>query len=162
AWDEKRIVHAICSIIYFESGLGAHRLFWFLLLENANNNCKVRGWRRPAPRLRLTAIRSGVLFLGFLCLLDEAVFSGDGHWVTTWACGPQLTEPGNLPPAPLANSTLRQFVHVTIGGKDVRVRFSNAYGTNALTINSAHVALASGTGSAGTGTINTNTDRGFR
>jgi lysophospholipase L1-like esterase len=32
--------------------------------------------------------------------------------VGTWGCGPQLTEPSNLPPAPLANSTLRQFVHV--------------------------------------------------
>jgi len=82
-----------------------------------------------------------------------------GHWVGTWGCGPQLTEPGNLPPTPLANSTLRQFVHVTIGGSHLRVRLSNAYGTNSLTINSAHVALAAGAGSGGTGTINPATDR---
>jgi lysophospholipase L1-like esterase len=79
--------------------------------------------------------------------------------VTTWGCGPQLTEPSNLPPAPLANSTLRQFVHITIGGKHARVRFSNAYGTNAVTINAAHVALASGAGSGGGGTIDTSTDK---
>lgn len=85
--------------------------------------------------------------------------AADGHWVTTWGCGPQLTEPSNLPPAPLANSTLRQFVHVTLGGKHLRVRFSNAYGTNAVAINSSHIALSAGAGSAGTGEISTSTDK---
>jgi hypothetical protein len=55
--------------------------------------------------------------------------AADGHWVTTWGTAPQLTEPGNLPPVPLAHSTLRQFVRPSIGGKQIRVRFSNAYGT---------------------------------
>ncbi|TAK94709.1 MAG: SGNH/GDSL hydrolase family protein [Verrucomicrobia bacterium] len=86
-------------------------------------------------------------------------FAADGHWVTTWGCAPQLTEPGNLPTPPLANSTLRQFVRTTIGGKQVRVRLSNAYGTNSVTINAAHLALSAGTGSAGSGEINSTTDR---
>ena len=60
---------------------------------------------------------------------------------------------------PLANSTLRQFVHVTLGGNHLRVRFSNAYGTNPVTMNSIHVALAAGAGSAGGGAINPATDR---
>lgn len=89
---------------------------------------------------------------------QKAAAAGE-HWVGTWGCGPQLTEPGNLPPAPLANSTLRQFVHVTLGGKQLRVRFSNAYGTNSVTMNSVHVALAAGPGSAGSGNINTATDK---
>ena len=83
----------------------------------------------------------------------------EGHWVTTWGCGPQLTEPANLPPVPLSKSTLRQFVRATIGGKLIRVRFSNAYGTNAVGIDAARVALTSGTGSAGAGDINTSTDK---
>jgi lysophospholipase L1-like esterase len=57
---------------------------------------------------------------------------------------------------PLANSTLRQFVHVTLGGKRLRARFSNAYGTNSVTMNSVHVALAPG---AGSGNINPATDK---
>jgi lysophospholipase L1-like esterase len=81
------------------------------------------------------------------------------HWVGTWGCGPQLTEPGNLPPVPLANRTLRQFVHTTLGGRLLRVRFSNAFGTNPVTLNSVHVALAAGAGSAGGGHINSATDR---
>jgi len=105
--------------------------------------------------IRLT----GSLLAMILFFLQQKVVAQSGHWVGTWACGPQLTEPGNLPPAPLANSTLRQFVHVTIGGSHLRVRFSNAYGTSPVTMNSVHVALATGTGSAGSGNINTATDK---
>jgi lysophospholipase L1-like esterase len=97
-----------------------------------------------------------MVFAVMLCFAHAEVEAGQGHWVTTWGCGPQLTEPGNLPPAPLANSTLRQFVHVTLGGQHLRVRLSNAYGTNSVTINSAHVAMA---GALGTGTVDPTTDK---
>jgi lysophospholipase L1-like esterase len=102
---------------------------------------------------------AGLLAALNLCCVQQNIFASEGHWVTTWGCGPQLTEPGNLPPAPLANGTLRQFVHTTIGGKFLRVRFSNAYGTSPVMINAAHVALAAGAGSAGNGGINTATDK---
>jgi lysophospholipase L1-like esterase len=93
-----------------------------------------------------------------IALAASPVSAADGHWVTTWGCGPQLTEPGNLPPAPLANSTLRQFVRTTLGGKHLRIRFSNAYGTDPVTIQAANIALASGSGSAGDANINVATD----
>jgi lysophospholipase L1-like esterase len=96
--------------------------------------------------------------LGLHCALPMSAAAAE-HWVGTWGCGPQLTEPSNLPPAPLANSTLRQFVHVTLGGKLLRVRFSNAYGTNSVIMNSAHVALAGAAGSAGSGEIDPATDK---
>jgi len=95
--------------------------------------------------------------LTFSC--HQRLFGADGHWLTTWGCGPQLTEPSNLPPAPLANSTLRQFVHTTAMGKVLRARLSNAYGTNTVNISLAHIALASGAGSAGNGDVNTTTDK---
>ena len=60
-----------------------------------------------------------------------------------WASSPQLTDARSLPPAPgLANSTLREIVHVSLGGKTIRVRFSNAFGTTPLVLASVHVALA--------------------
>jgi lysophospholipase L1-like esterase len=59
----------------------------------------------------------------------------------------------------LANTTLRQFVRTSTGGKKLRVRFSNNFGTNSVTINSAHIALAAGKGSAGSGEINPATDK---
>src|SRR6185436_3261879 len=39
------------------------------------------------------------------------------------------------------NQTLRQIVHTSIGGSKARVVLSNAYGTAAVTIGAAHVAL---------------------
>jgi len=113
--------------------------------------------RKPTLRRLILKLLVGLL-IALTCLRQNA-FAAEGHWVTTWGCGPQLTNPGNLPPAPLANTTLRQFVHTTIGGKFLRVRFSNAYGTNSVTVSSAHVALPSGAGSAGNGDINTATDK---
>jgi lysophospholipase L1-like esterase len=67
------------------------------------------------------------------------------HWVGTWATAPQLTEPNNLPPPPgLTSNTLRQVVHVSIGGNKLRLRFSNAFGSGPVTINSAHLAKSDG------------------
>jgi len=66
-------------------------------------------------------------------------------WVGTWAASPQLTEEANLPPTPgFADTTLRQIVHVSIGGQTLRVRFSNAFGRTRLTLLSVRVARAAG------------------
>src|SRR5262252_37381 len=50
---------------------------------------------------------------------------------------------GFTPPAPLnfKNQTLRQIVHVSIGGDRLRVVLSNAFGTVPLEVGAAHVAL---------------------
>jgi lysophospholipase L1-like esterase len=67
------------------------------------------------------------------------------HWVGTWSAAPQLTEPRNLPPAPgLTSNTLRQVVHVSIGGKQLKFHFSNAFGTNPVTMNAVHLADSAG------------------
>src|SRR4051812_1940150 len=64
----------------------------------------------------------------------------DGHWVGTWSVSPQA----EAAPVQINGQTLRQIVHTSLGGKRVRVRLSNAYGTSALVIGSAHVAVSSG------------------
>lgn len=120
---------------------------------------------KKPPLLIAMTQRIALLLIACLCGLPPRTIAANGHWVGTWACGPQLVEntssQNNLPPAPLAYSTLRQFVHTTIGGQHLRVRFSNAYGqysTNCVVIQSAHIALAAGTGSAVNGVINPATD----
>jgi lysophospholipase L1-like esterase len=85
--------------------------------------------------------------------------AANAHWVTTWGCAPQLTESSNLPGAPLAYSTLRQFVRSSISGSHLRLRFSNAYGTSPVTMNSVHIALAPATASGSNGAINPGTDK---
>ena len=64
-----------------------------------------------------------------------------GSWVGTWASSQQIPEPQNaLPPEALRDATLRQIVHLTVGGQELRVRLSNAFGTAPLTILAVHVA----------------------
>ncbi len=76
-------------------------------------------------------------------------------WVGTWSTAPQLVETGNNPPSPgLSNNTLRQIIHVSIGGDSLRVRFSNEFSTNPVTLNEVHIAA-----SEGGSTIDTSTDK---
>jgi len=94
-----------------------------------------------------------LFFLACLCIsaLNPGVASAndekDEHWVGTWACSPQLSDPASEPPSPgFSGGTLRQIVHISVGGTKIRVRFSNAFGRTALTIASAHVAKSAGEG----------------
>src|SRR3989442_15557888 len=67
----------------------------------------------------------------------------DDHWVGTWASSPQLGDARNEPPAPgFTDSTLRQIVHVSIGGKKKRIRFSHSVGGTVLTLSFPPVARA--------------------
>lgn len=80
---------------------------------------------------------SAVFFSG-----ETSTVAQDSRWVGTWGCGIQLTEPRNLPPPPgLTSNTLRQIVRSTIGGNEVRVHFSNLFGTSDVVMNSVHIAL---------------------
>ncbi len=87
------------------------------------------------------------------------------RWIHSWVSMPQLTEPGNLPPAPftgaaavLVDTTLRQTVRLSIGGPRLRVRFSNAFGGAPLPITAAAVALPAA-GQAGVSAISPGTSR---
>jgi lysophospholipase L1-like esterase len=83
--------------------------------------------------------------------------AGTTHWVGTWTGAPQLTETSNNPPAALSGATLRQIVHVTLGGSQIRARFSNEFGNGNVTIAAAHVALCKAT--PVDSTIDTATDK---
>jgi len=86
-----------------------------------------------------------MFLLAQLVAAARLVSTGDhkaDHWVGTWASSPQLAASADQPPSGFSDTTLRQIVHVSIGGTKIRVRFSNAFGKTALTILSAHVAKA--------------------
>ena len=79
------------------------------------------------------------------------------RWVATWAASQQLVEPRNLPPPPaFSDTTIRQLVRVSIGGRQVRVRFSNAFGNVPLTLHAARIARPV---KVGAGDIQPDTDR---
>jgi lysophospholipase L1-like esterase len=77
-----------------------------------------------------------------LCFAAGSCAAADLHWVGTWGCAPQLTEARNLPPAPgLANHTLQQIVHTSIGGRPIRLRFSNEFGSEPVEMKMVSLAL---------------------
>jgi lysophospholipase L1-like esterase len=71
------------------------------------------------------------------------------NWVGSWAAAQQIPEPQNaLPAEDLRGATLRQVVHLSVGGTAIRVHLSNAFGTDPLHFISVHVARASSPGAA--------------
>ena len=62
-------------------------------------------------------------------------------WVATWGTSQQVPEPQNaLPPDDLHDATVRQIVHLSVGGSTLRVHVSNAFGTAPLHFTSVHIA----------------------
>jgi lysophospholipase L1-like esterase len=62
-------------------------------------------------------------------------------WTGSWAASQQLPEPQNsLAPDDLRDATLRQIVHLSVGGSAIRIHLSNAFGTQPLHLASVHVA----------------------
>jgi lysophospholipase L1-like esterase len=99
----------------------------------------------------------------------SAARTGAGHgperWVDAWTSMPQLTEPGNMPPAPytqdgavFTDTTLRQTVHVTLGGEQLRLHLSNAFGGAPLPVTAVSVARPAG-GASGARAVRPSTSR---
>ncbi len=77
------------------------------------------------------------------------------NWVQTWGVAPLPPSQamGPLPGTPsFDNQTLRQTVRVSLGGQQVRIRFSNEYGTRPLLIGKARIAVADEKGNPVAGT----------
>lgn len=98
-----------------------------------------------------------------LCTVTMSGFSGrpvtalrEANWVGTWGTGLQSVEGRNMPPAPgLSNNTLRQVVCVSIGGKSLRLKFSNQFGKTPVTMKSVQIAVSTGGGTIDQATAKT-------
>ncbi|MDP9171514.1 MAG: SGNH/GDSL hydrolase family protein [Acidobacteriota bacterium] len=60
------------------------------------------------------------------------------HWVGTWGAAPSP-----ISDMKFNNQTLREIVHVSIGGDTLRVRLSNAYNSEPVSLGAVHIALRS-------------------
>ena len=94
--------------------------------------------RSAARRLLLCALLS----LGPLASARAATPQPD-HWVGTWATAPYAI-PNADATFGTSDMTLRQIVHVSLGGSRVRIVLSNEFGLGPLTIGAAHIALSAG------------------
>lgn len=96
---------------------------------------------------RARAVLAGTMLAVVGIAMQPAAIAKDrtspNHWVGTWSASPQAAKS----PVELKDQTIRQIVRVSIGGKRLRVRLSNAFGSGPLEIGAAHVALRS-TGAA--------------
>lgn len=62
-------------------------------------------------------------------------------WVATWATAPEAAAKADMPQkTTLSNSSIRQTVHVSIGGKIMRVKLSNQHSCKLLEIKSVYIA----------------------
>jgi len=70
-----------------------------------------------------------------------AVTPAGVSWIASWGTSQQIPEPQNaLPPDDLHDATVRQIVHLSVGGTVLRVHLSNAFGTEALHFTAVHIA----------------------
>ncbi|HBX66539.1 MAG: GDSL family lipase [Balneola sp.] len=100
-------------------------------------------------------IKSAFLIGVITIALSSLGFAQSEKWVGTWTTSPQLTEERNNPPSPgLSNNTIRQVLRVSIGGDSLRMRFSNEFSPDPVTMKEVHIAV-----STGGGAIDPDTDR---
>src|SRR5258708_20705660 len=91
-------------------------------------------------RMALALLAAGALTVAGAPESDES--NGNEQWVGTWSNAlhePDLGVPGLSNPG-FNNQTLRQIVHISVGGPRVRVRLST-FGASSLVIGAAHIAL---------------------
>tara|TARA_B100001079_G_scaffold69077_1_gene58921 strand:- start:734 stop:2005 length:1272 start_codon:yes stop_codon:yes gene_type:complete len=95
--------------------------------------------------------KRNVIFVLFLMLLascgtSSSIVQNDSKnqqkWVGSWSTAPQLVEPRNVPPAPgLTGNTLRQIISPSLGGKSIRLKFSNAFSDLPVEMISVEIAI---------------------
>ncbi len=69
------------------------------------------------------------------------IASAQTRWVGSWAASQQLVEPQNaLPTNSAHDETLRQIVHLSLGGAELRLHLSNRFGTAPLHFTAVHIA----------------------
>jgi lysophospholipase L1-like esterase len=75
-----------------------------------------------------------------------ATAASPDHWVGTWATSPvAATNPAaKFGAEGTTGTTLREIVHISLGGGTVRVILTNEFGLDPLTIGAAQIALSSG------------------
>lgn len=102
--------------------------------------------------------RLAVLFLA--CVTAVAGFAQPAsgpHWVGTWDASVQEVEAKLVPAGfeKLDDTTIRQWVHVSLGGTQLRVRLSNAFAdwNDDLKISAVNVALGKGNDQIDGGTL---------
>lgn len=69
---------------------------------------------------------------------------GDNVWTGTWATAVEYTGPSDMPAKSLSDRSVREIIHVSIGGDVLRMQLSNVFGNEDVEIRSVFIADAKG------------------
>ena len=98
--------------------------------------------QRPAFSRRLLLCAAATMIVILAGAPDSYADDNDrGDGVQSWAVGHTTHLPAMT--AQYNNQTIREIVHTSVGGNQVRVRISNTFGSAPLVIGEAHVAVTS-------------------
>jgi lysophospholipase L1-like esterase len=111
---------------------------------------------KPRTAMSIKARISFLLLLSLCAFTPGSVKAASpaDHWVGTWAASPMAAKnpDGKFGAPGTDGTTLREIVHISIGGPSVRVILTNEFGLDPLTIGAAQIALSSGTSAITPGT----------
>ncbi|MED5620924.1 SGNH/GDSL hydrolase family protein [Ideonella sp. BN130291] len=94
--------------------------------------------RRGMGKALLALTLCTTLFGGTAASASDTQAVRDRDWIGTWTASPS-----DANPAGFTDQTLRLIVHTSIGGQKVRVRLSNAFGTQPVAVGAVRIGLQS-------------------
>jgi lysophospholipase L1-like esterase len=102
------------------------------------NPATARHRRTIFPIHRLPAIAAA---LAAVCLTfaPAGAETAASAWISSWTASPQ--PPRGIMPASFSNRTIRQTMHLSIGGRKVRIRLSNEFGVKPVLIGAASIGV---------------------
>lgn len=106
--------------------------------------------RAVAPLLAVAALMSAPASFAH----DQRDRDVSDGWLSTWTASADRNNNITTPQNFNAATTIRQIVHTSVGGNQVRVRLTNEFGQSPVTVGPVHIAV-----SAGGSKIYPNTDR---
>jgi lysophospholipase L1-like esterase len=105
---------------------------------------------RPIVALLAVALVALLLPGGAAAAIRQQPGEGAGvgqHWVGTWTASPSPPYSTGVSSTGFANQTVREILHTSVGGRVLRLRLANTFGSAPLTIDDVTLALPSGGGS---------------
>ncbi len=102
-------------------------------------------------RRLLAVVAAAALSVNSFTLSPARAQAQANSWIGSWTASPQA--PRGVMPTSFSNRTIRQIVHLSVGGNKVRLRLSNEFGTRPVLIGAASVAMAGGSSDIVSGSL---------
>jgi lysophospholipase L1-like esterase len=89
----------------------------------------------------VTAASTAILVGGGSAMAAPRHGPASSGWVGTWESAQVQAASTGLSATGFTNQTVRDIIHTSVGGSEIRIRLSNVFGTGPLVVSDVHVAL---------------------